>query len=261
MEPLTEATRLLANANVDVAAFALLLTFVVPFTVLTWRARRGAPFALRPIRAYTRLKQLVSQAAESGQPVHTGMGSGLIGGESTPDALMGLTAFDYTARYASGANQPVLGTAGDATILASAQGSLRQARTEAGFPELFQGRQMNFFGPDPFAYAAGVRDALRQSPHQSSVVIGQFGSEGLWIVESTQQQDLPQIGGASSPASAALLFLSQDDTAIGEELYGAGAYLHRPSHSGSLAAQDVLRAVIVVAIIVGVVLASVGVWR
>ena len=57
MEPLTEATRLLANANVDVAAFALLLTFVVPFTVLTWRARRGAPFALRPIRAvsYTHL--------------------------------------------------------------------------------------------------------------------------------------------------------------------------------------------------------------
>ena len=53
---------------------------------------------------------------------------------------------------------------------------------------------------------------------------------------------------------------SLDETVVGEDVYAAGAYLHRPSHLGSLAAQDILRIVIVLSIIVGVVMVSLGYW-
>jgi len=53
---------------------------------------------------------------------------------------------------------------------------------------------------------------------------------------------------------------SLDDTVIGEDVFAAGAYLHRPSHLGSLAAQDILRLVIMLGIVVGVVMTTLGYW-
>ena len=70
-----------------------------------------------------------------------------------------------------------------------------------------------------------------------------------------------QLGGAVDPSAQALLQFSLDDTVIGEEVYAAGAYLHRPSHLGSLATQDVIRIALILSIIAGVIMISLGYWR
>ena len=247
-------------SNVDLAALAMLLIFAPLLVFFTLRAKSGRRFIMRTIPAYERLRQLVSHAAETGKPIHVGMGSGRIGTKSTPEALMGLTAFDYVARHAARYNQEVLGTTGDATILAAAQGTLQRARQEVGFPELYKNREVRFYGPDPLAYAGGTRRALDRDKHLASVLIGQFGAEGLWIAESTNCQGIPQIGGTSAPSAAALMYTSLDEIVIGEEVFAAGAYLHRPSHLGSLATQDLIRIITILSIIAGVVLTSLGYW-
>ncbi|MFP3896457.1 MAG: DUF6754 domain-containing protein [Anaerolineales bacterium] len=244
-------------STVDVVALLTLFVSALTFSIFTIRAKRDGRFSLRPIGVYERMRRLVSHAAESGQPLHMSVGSGQLGTETTPQALMGITAADYLARRSTEYTYPLVGTAGSPTVFATVHGILQQAETA---PAGAGGGTMRFYGPDPLAYAAGTHDTLRETTPLAHIALGQFNAEGLWISEAPSGQDLVQIGGTSDPSSAMLMWLSLDEAAIGEELYAAGAYLHRPSHLGSLATQDYLRVVLIFSIIAGVVMASLGYW-
>ncbi len=230
---------------------------------LPLRARRGPWFILRPIRAYERLRRLVSRAAESGQPIHVALGSGQLGSPATPEALMGLTVYDYVARRAAPYGQAAPAATGSPTILPAAQGVLLDARRNMG-ADNYTAREVTFAGPDNMAYAAGVAAELRQGDYTASVMLGQFGSEGLWIAEAAARRDVPCLGGTSEPAAMALLMAAVDEPVIGEEIYAAGAYLDQPDVTahpgrlGSLAAQDAVRAVLLLVIVAAVVAASLG---
>ncbi len=250
----------LLSSSVDIVAVLLLLIFLPLLAVLSARARRERHFTLRSIPAYESIRQLTSQATESGYPIQVTMGTGRIGTESTADALMGLVVFDYVARSAAISNQPVQATAGDGTLLAGAQGILQVARAETGYPERYTGKEVSFYGPTSLAYAAGTLATLRDRRYLGNLFFGGFDSGGLWISEAAADRGFTQIGGTPDPAAESLLAASLDETVVGEDVYAAGAYLHRPSHLGSLAAQDILRIVIVLSIIVGVVMVSLGYW-
>ena len=65
---------------------------------------------------------------------------------------------------------------------------------------------------------------------------------------------------SDNPAVQALLFAAVENPLIGEDLFAGGAYLGRkPAHIASLRAQDIVRIVIIIAILVGVVLKTLGV--
>jgi len=258
VHPLIEAMNSLLASSPDITALAVLVLFCLLFIIFTHRARIGHHAPLRPIPVYETLRQLVSQSLESGQPIHIGMGSGQVGSEATPEALMGLTVFEYVAGNAAAYDQSVLGTTSDGTILSAAQGILQTARREAGFAERYSGSELNFSGPDPLAYAAGTSDAVAHDQHLASILLGRFGHEGLWIAESLQDRGIVQLGGTTDPSAVALMRTALDESVIGEEVFAAGAYLDRPSHLGSLATQDVMRILAILAIIGGVVMASLG---
>lgn len=260
MPSLSELLGHILSSNMDVAALALLLVFLPLLLVLTVRAQSGRRFPLRPIAAYEKLRQLVSYATESGQPMHVALGLGRLGGEATPDAVMGLTVFDYVARHAAACDQPVCGSAGDPTLLAAAQGLLHVAKEEAGFPESTPGQTIAFYGPDPLAYAAGAGHLLGAESTPANVLLGRFGAEGLWLAEATAGRGAAQLGGTTDLAAMPLLVAALDEAVIGEEVYAAGAYLHRPSHLGSLAAQDIMRIIVLLAIVIGVIMTTWGYW-
>lgn len=244
-------------STVDVVALLTLFVSALMFTIFTIRAKRDGRFPLRPIAVYERMRRLVSHAAESGQPLHVSVGSGLIGMETTPQALMGITAADYLARRSTEHAYPLVGTAGSPTVFATTHGILQRAET---LPGEEGGGKVHFYGPDPFAYAAGTHATLRERDPLAHIALGEFNAEGLWISEAPSGRGFLQLGGTSDPSSAMLMWLSLDEAVVGEELYAAGAYLHRPSHLGSLATQDYLRVVFIFSIIAGVVMASLGYW-
>lgn len=260
MKPLLDLLEPFLSSDVDLASLALFVIFLPLFAFFTVRAKSGLSLTLRPLAAYDRLKHLASRAIESGQPIHVALGSGLLGSGATPEALIGLTVFDFVARHAATCNQPVQGSVADPTLLPASQGLLRAARVESGFPQRYAPREVGFYGPAALAYAAGTLITLADRQHLANVLIGRFGAEGLWITEAAAQQDLLQVGGTTAPEDVALLYAALNETVVGEEVYAAGAYLHRPSHLGSLAAQDILRVVITVAVIVGVVMTTLGHW-
>lgn len=246
--------------SVDLAGLGMLVLFLPLFVFFTLRAKGGGRFALREIPAFTRIRRLVSQSVESGQPIHVGLGSGRLGSDLTAEAVMGLTVFEYVARHVAACDQGVLGTTAEPTVLAGAQGILRTARQEAGFPESYRPTDLAFYGPDALAYAAGAAEALQSRSHLANILVGRFVSEGLWLAEAVSGRVGVQVGGTSVPEGAALLWASLDEAIVGEEVYAAGAYLHRPSHLGSLATQDVMRIVAVLAILAGIAMTSLGYW-
>ena len=247
-------------ANIDLAALAILIISIPVFVLFTLRARAGYRFHLRPLAAYARISQLASHATESGRAIHVALGSGRIGGEATPEAMMGLAVFDYVARHTGPHGHSAQATAADPTILASAQGILHTARSESGYPEMYTGRDVQFSGPQPFAYAAGALEAVADKEPLAIFLLGQFNAEGMWLSEAGGSRGILELGGTAEPAGAALMSLSLDEAIVGEELFAAGAYLHRPLHLGSLAAQDFLRIVIILTILAGVAMRSLGYW-
>jgi hypothetical protein len=254
--------------STDVVALLVLVLLVPLLAFFTARARRGWSMPLRPVGAFTRLASLSSRAAEAGRPLHVSLGRGMLGTQDTAEALAGLEVLSYVARRGATLGQPPLATMGDATLLPMAQGVTDQALREAAHADQYQASVARFSGPDGWAYAAGTATNLDRVQTVGTAYWGRFGAEGLWLAEDVaarhaapsagQPTRVPQMGGSAEPDAIALLQVPLDDWASGEEILAAGAYLHRPSHIGSLAAQDVLRSIVIVAIIVGVALFSLG---
>ena len=76
-----------------------------------------------------------------------------------------------------------------------------------------------------------------------------------------QRAGVTTLAGADNLTAQAVLFATADHPVIGEDLFAGGAYVGgRPEHMGSLAAQDAMRLIIGVAIILGVIGKTLGLF-
>ncbi len=240
------------------AALTLLGLFIFLFVLFNLLKRPDSSFLLRPIPAYERLRNLTVQSIETGQPMHVSMGSGEWS-QATPELVAGLIALDYVGREATRADEALCATMGNPVTLLLAMNVLQLNFVRAGAYTGPAGNELYFYGPDRLAYAGGSAHQAYRRPREAHALVGNFGDDGLWLAEALQPGGAPVLGGTSDPATAALMHLSVDESIIGEDLFAAGAYLHRPRHLGSLAAQDVMRFLVALAIIAGAILASLGV--
>ena len=84
--------------------------------------------------------------------------------------------------------------------------------------------------------------------------MGAFYAESLILAETGNSIGAIQIAGTAMPAQLPFFVAACDYTLIGEELFAASAYLSRePRLLGSLKGQDVGKAIILAALLVGVV--------
>jgi len=241
------------------AALVILLAAVALLYFFAARVRAGARYGLRHIRGYEALQRMVGQAAELGQALHMAPGIGGIGGTNTLETLAGLTTLEYLAQQAALCDTPLLVNVADPTTIPAAQGALRRGYAQAGYPDEYNPNQVRFIAPDPVAYAAGVMLTLEQQKLAGNVMIGAFGDEFLLMGETGARKRVLQVGGTTDSRALPLVYVSVDHALIGEEIFAGGAYLSRhPNHIGSLATADVIRSAIVVAVVIGVVLKTLG---
>ena len=259
---------------------ALFLFFLPVFFFAYWAVKRGAQLTLRPIDAYSALKGLLARAAEAGQPVHLSVGIAGIGDQNTADTTAGLIVLEYLAERAAISASPPIVTIANPTALPVAQDLIRRAYRRQGYPEEYDPARVRFIAPtnptqssaalpipalyantpqDAFAYAAGTMRVLNQHKLTANVMVGQFGDEFLLLGETGARRNLDQIGGTSTVNTLPFVYATVAHPLIGEEIYAGGAYLSdRPAHLSSLAAQDVLRWVLVAGMGVAIVLRTMG---
>ncbi len=236
--------------------------FTLLFIGFTLRAKLAGPLVMRPLAAATRIRSAFAHATETGEAVQVALGSGGLGGASTPDTLAGLYLVSYLARRAALAEVPVRVRVAEATALAGALAALQQGAVSTGYPEAFDAGQAELVAPQPLAYAAGVAALLRREPIVANALVGRYGAEVVLPGEAGLEQGGVQVGGSSDPAALPLFMATVHDPLLGEEVYALGAALGRGEHTGSLAAQDVCRVLIACGILLGAIVGLVSaLWR
>lgn len=246
-----------ASGIEPLAALMLVVLLVFLFFLLfaDKRVRFGFRPTLRPLPGFALLDGFAGQAVETGRTLHVSMGTRGIGGASTADTMAGLMALERLAEQAVATGLKLVITVSDPSLLPIAQDTLRRAYERRGYPQGYNPEHLRYIAPDAIAYAAGVMGILEREDVVANAMIGGFGDEFLLMGENGARKGIQQVGGASSPETLPLVYISMDEALLGEEIYAGGAYLSsKPSHLGSLLAQDWLRSAIILAIILGVLI-------
>jgi hypothetical protein len=237
---------------VFLAAALLLLAFTF--------FRRKSPAVFRKIEAYERLNRAVGLAVEGGTRLHVSIGRGNLFTARWGSALAGLAMLRRLTERTSISDHPPVVTSGDASLAILSQDTLQSGYRAVGAEDQYRFTTGRLTGLTPFAFAAGTIPVMRDENVSANVVIGDLGLEAAFLAEVADSQETDLIAASDNLTAQSVLYASSQEPLIGEELFAAGAYLGAgASHEASLQAQDVLRWLVILAILGGAALKFLGI--
>ena len=222
--------------------------------------RRKTPAVLRRIEAYERLNRAVGLAVENGTRLHISLGRGNLFTARGGSALAGLALLRRIAERTSVSDRPPIATSGDPTLAILSQDSMLSGYRAAGAEEQYRFSTGRLTGLSPFSYAAGTMPIVHDENVSASVVLGDLGAEAALVAESADRENNSIIAASDDLSAQAILYASAQEPLVGEELFAAGAYTGAgPSHDARLNVQDILRWLVILAILAGAGLKLIGV--
>ena len=232
---------------VVVIASVLLLAFIF--------LRRKSPGVFRNIEAYDRLNRAVGDAVEGGTRLHVSIGRGNLFTSRGGSALAGLAMLRHLSERTSQSDHPPIVTSGDASLTVLSQDTLQSGYHAAGAEDQYRFTTGRLTGLTPFTFAAGTMPVMSDENISSNVVIGDLGTESALLVDAADRAGTDLIAASDNLSAQSVFYASSQDPLIGEELFAAGAYVGAgTSHEASLQVQDVLRWLVILAILAGAVL-------
>jgi len=197
---------------------------------------------------------------EAGKRLHISLGRGNINDLQGGSAFIGLTILDRCARAASNSDRPPVTTSGDGVITILSQDTLRGTYRSLAAEERYDPTNARMTGLTPMGYAAGAMPAIHDEQISTNIFAGHFGTEIALLTEAGERSRSLTVAGSDSIPTQAVIYATCDEPLLGEELFAAGAYLGAGRvHSASLRMQDILRWVLVVAIVIGAILKLLGI--
>jgi hypothetical protein len=217
--------------------------------------RRRSPGALRLIEAYERLNRSIGLAVESGTRLHVSLGRGNLFTTRAGSALAGLAMLRRLSERTSLSDRPPVVTSGDASLAILSQDTLQSGYRAAGAEDQYRFTTGRLTGLTPFSYAAGTVSTIHDESVSANVFIGDFGAESGLLAEASDRENTSLIAASDDLSAQSVFYASSQEPLIGEELFAAGAYVGAgASHEASLNVQDILRWLIILAIIIGSIL-------
>lgn len=233
--------------------FAALLLVVSTF------ARRKSPGVFRKIDAYERLNRALGHAVEDGTRLHISIGRGNLFTARGGSALAALGMLRRLSERTSLSDHPPVVTSGDASLAILSQDTLQTGYRVAGAEEQYRFTTGRLTGLTSFAYAAGTIPVTRDENVSANVIVGDLGPEAALLAESADREDTDLIAASDNLSAQSIFYASSQDPLIGEELFAAGAYTGAgASHEASLQVQDVLRWLIILALLGGALIKFAG---
>ncbi len=244
---------LLIALGVVITSFAILIILSLP------RYNRG-PRSLRPIRGFQRLRRAIGLAVENGKRVHVSLGKSSLLEPTNTSGLVGLSTLERITQLSMLSDRPPIATSGDGALSILSQDTLHAVYRSGNVLEQYDPDRGRLAGATPFSYIAGTLPVFRKENASTHVLIGNFGPEVGLLTQAAEQQRAFTLAASDSLPAQAVLYASASETLIGEELYAIPAYLNAgPAHTASLRVQDILRWVLIAAIVVGAILKILGV--
>jgi hypothetical protein len=237
----------------------LVLTALLLVGFTFWRRRSSTSAPLRLIEAYERLNRAVGLAVENGTRLHISLGRGNFFTSRAGSALAGLAMLRRLSERTSVSDRPPVVTSGDASLSILSQDTLQAGYRAAGAQDQYRFTTGRLTGLTPFSYAAGALPAIHDENVSANIVIGDLGAESALLAEAADRENTSLIAASDDLSAQSIFFATAQDPLVGEELFAAGAYVGAgASHEASLHVQDILRWIVILAIILGSVLKFLG---
>src|SRR5262249_59148942 len=240
--------------RVNVSSFVILFFALVLFFL--WSARGGRKLFVRRIPGIDAIEEAVGRATEVGRPVLYVPGVQDIDDIQTMAALVILesvarTTAQYETKMIVPTNYPV--------VFTLAQEMVKNGYLEAGRPDAYDPSSVRYVTSEQFAYVAAINGIILRDRPAANLYLGPFFAESLILAETGFATKAIQVAGTANVHQLPFLVVACDYTLIGEELYAASAYLSRePKLVGGLKGADLMKIIIITAVIVGCLLESFG---
>jgi hypothetical protein len=220
-------------------------------------ARRGANLFIRRIAGLDAIDEAVGRCTEMGKAVLYIPGISTIQDVAT---IASLNILGQVAKKIASYQSRIVVPNRDPIVYPVTQDVVKLAFTEAGYPQDYRDDDVYFVTNDQFAYAAAVCGTMVRDKPGANLLLGMFYAESLVLAETGASIGAIQIAGTDAVSQLPFFVTACDYTIIGEELYAASAYIGRePTLLGSLKGQDAYKAAVIVLIVAGVALMTIGV--
>ena len=209
---------------------------------------------IRRIAGLEALDEALGRATEMGKPVLFAHGLASMGSVSTIAAINVLSRVaNRTAEF----NTELRVANNDPVVMAVSQEVVKESYLNAGRPDAYSEDSVFMVATEQFSYAAALDGMMVRDRPATNIMMGYFFAESLLLAETGASIGAIQIAGTDSYTQLPFFITTCDYTLMGEELYAASAYLSRePKLLGSLKGQDIGKAVLLIVMILGTLLAS-----
>ncbi len=235
----------------------LLLGFFIIYFIN--QAKSGKKLFIRKIAGMEAVDEAVGRATEMGKKIYYVPGLSDMDNVQTIAAMsiLGRVA-ELAAEYETYLDVPVCRS----MVMVTAREMVKEAYSKVGRPDSYSNEQVHYLTDDQFGYAAAIDGMVVREEPATIFYMGTFYAESLILAETGNSIGAIQIAGTAMPSQLPFFVAACDYTLIGEELFAASAYLSKaPKELGSLKGQDMGKAVILVALILGMLLETFNIWQ
>lgn len=221
------------------------------------RARRGKSMFIRRIAGMQAMDEALGRATEMGRPALYIPGIMDVDNIQTIASMVILTE---VARKAATLDVPLVVPLNRAFVVPLAEESVREGCLRAGRPDAFRADNIRYLSDEQFAFTAGVAGIMNRERTAAHFFLGAFFAESLIISEVGFGTGAIQIAGTANIHQLPFFVVACDYTLIGEEFYAASAYISKdPQLVGTLKGGDLVKALLMAAVVVGSILSWAGV--
>lgn len=237
-------------------ALIFMFLFSIVILIYTKWARQGKKLFIRKINGLDEVEEAVGRATEMGKPVLFIPG---IQELDEIETIAGISILGRVARITARYGTPLLVPVRYPLVLAAGQEVVEQAYNEEGNPESYNRDMVRYVAGEQFAFTATVNGIMMRERPATNIYMGAFFAESLLLAETGNAAGSIQIAGTAQPEQLPFFVAACDYTLMGEELYAASAYLsHEPLLLGGLKGQDWIKMLLIILLIIGIVLVSLG---
>jgi len=225
-------------------------------TFFTSQARGGKDIFIRRIPGIDAIEEGIGRATEMGRPVLYVPGIDELQDIQTIASVLILgqvskTVAEYQTDIIVSCCIPIVREVADEVVKAGFY--------QAGFPEAYNPANTRFISSEQFAFCAGTNGIMLREKPATNIYLGRFFAESLILAETGFVNRSIQIAGTAEATQLPFFIAACDYTLIGEELFAVSAYLSRdPRLVSSLKASDWVKAGLVILLVAGTLLATMG---
>jgi hypothetical protein len=242
------------TGRVNMLVAVLILSFLILWFIR--KAKRGEELYIRPIAGLEAVDDAVGRATEMGRPIMYVPG---IMDMDNIQTIAGVIILSRVARKAAEYECSILVPTSRSIVMSAAQETVKEAYIDAGRPDMYDANKIRYLTDDQFGYAAGVDGMMLREKPGAVFFMGCFYAESLILAETGHSVGAIQIAGTAQPSQLPFFVTACDYTLIGEELFAASAYLSKqPLLLGSLKGQDWGKGLMIIILILGIALVSLG---